>query len=226
MARRVTLIIPAFNEAECIGQVLAEVPPGVVEEVIVVDNGSMDGTSEIALSAGVTVVHEPRLGYGYACAAGAATAKCDLLAFMDGDGSFDPVELTRLLTPLERNEAELSLGSRMLAKLPPGAMPPHQIFGNRIISWLLSKFYNASLTDLGPFRALSRELLFSLDMQERTYGWPVEMMVKVARKRLRIIEVPVSYRTRLGGQSKVGGSLRGSFKATYHILRVFYHYGF
>ena len=226
MPRHVTLIIPAFNEAECIGQVLAEVPPGVIEEVIVVDNGSVDGTGEIARSSGATVVHEPRRGYGFACAAGAAAAKCDRLVFMDGDGSFDPGELTRLVAPLERNEAELSLGSRMLTKLPPGAMPAHQIFGNRLISWMLSRLYDARLTDLGPFRALSRELLFSLDMQERTYGWPVEMVVKVARQRLRIIEVPVSYRPRLAGRSKVGGSLQGTFKATYHILRVFFRYGF
>ncbi len=221
---RTSLIIPALNEAECIGPLLAELPAGLVDEVIGVDNGSTDGTGGAAARAGATVVHEPRRGYGYACAAGAAAAGGAILAFMDGDGSFAPAELPALLIPLRSNQADLVLGTRMNAGMAAAAMPPHQRFGNRLVAWLLGVLYGLQLTDLGPYRAIRRDLLLALDMQERTYGWPVEMMVKSAQRQVRILETPVSYRPRTAGQSKVGGTARGSVLAAYRILTtVFRH---
>jgi glycosyltransferase involved in cell wall biosynthesis len=222
----VCLVIPALNEAASLAPLLAEVPPGLVHQLIVVDNGSTDGTGQVARAAGALVVSEPRRGYGYACAAGAAAAQSDLLAFMDGDGSFLPTELPRLLAPLQRGAADLVLGTRRLRQLPPGVMPSHQRSGNLLVAWLLRRLYGLSLTDLGPYRAIRQDLLASLDMQERTYGWPVEMIVKAARRRQRILEVPVTYRPRSAGQSKVGGTLRGSLLSGYRFFRVLLRYAY
>jgi glycosyltransferase involved in cell wall biosynthesis len=218
------LIIPALNEAACIGPLLAELPSGLADEVIVVDNGSTDGTATAAAEAGAKVVVEPRRGYGYACAAGAAAACGDVLAFMDGDGSFVPAELSRLLAPLASGRAGLVLGTRMAGGMARGAMPPHQLVGNKVVAGLLRRVYGVHVTDLGPFRAIGRGLLAELQMSERTYGWPVEMMVKAARRGVPIVEAPVTYRPRLAGESKVGGTLRGSTLATYRILRVTLRY--
>lgn len=223
---RISLIIPAQNEAECIGPLLEEIPVGLVQQIIVADNGSIDRTGDIARSAGALVVSEPRRGYGYACAAGAAAADGEVLVFMDGDGSFIPADLPGLVAPILNQQADLVLGSRMLQELPPDAMPIHQRFGNNLVSWLLSKLYGAHLTDLGPFRAIRRDLFISLQMQEFTFGWTVEMMVKAARRRMRIVEIPISFRPRLAGKSKIGGTLRGTILATYHIFRVIFRYGF
>jgi glycosyltransferase involved in cell wall biosynthesis len=220
----VSLIIPALDEAETIGRLLAETKLTQTQQVIVVDNGSTDHTAEIAHANGALVVQEPRRGYGYACAAGAAMAEYDILAFMDADGSFDPAELPRLVAPLENQVADLVLGSRLIDDLPPGTMPAHQLFGNRLIAWMLNGLFALHLTDLGPFRALTKDLLNSLDMKELTYGWTVEMMVKVAKRGLRIIEVPVSYRSRFAGKSKIGGTLRGTILATYRIFSVVFRY--
>jgi glycosyltransferase involved in cell wall biosynthesis len=220
----VSLIIPALNEAESIGQLLAEVNFGQVQQVIVVDNGSIDRTAEIALASGAKVVDEPRPGYGYACAAGAAEASNEILVFMDADGSFIPTELPGLVAPIENQEADLVLGSRLIEDLPPGSMPPHQLFGNRLIASILNRLFGLHLTDLGPFRALPKDLLVSLEMKELTYGWTVEMMVKVAKRGLRIVEVPVSYRNRFAGQSKIGGTLRGTILASYRIFSVVFRY--
>lgn len=219
-----TLIIPAFNEEECIGRLLQEVNQGFVNQVIVVDNGSTDGTGQVARDAGAIVIEEAQRGYGHACLAGALAADGDVLAFMDGDGSFSPADLPKLLALLERNDADLVLGTRMHVKLTPGVMPPHQKFGNRLVAMLLSMLYGLRLTDLGPYRVIRRELLFSLDMQELTYGWPVEMMVKVAREKKTIAEVPVSYRPRFGGQSKVSGTLRGTIMTAFRIFIVIVRY--
>ncbi|MFL5803453.1 MAG: glycosyltransferase family 2 protein [Roseiflexaceae bacterium] len=220
----VSLIIPALNEAACIGPLLAELPPGLVHEVLVVDNGSTDDTAGAAQRAGAQVVGEPRRGYGYACAAGAAVATGALLVFMDGDGSFVPGELDRLITPLLNSSADLTLGTRMRGGMAPGAMPPHQRFGNRLVARLVYLLYGVRLTDLGPFRAVRRDLLTTLDMRERTYGWPIEMIVKAARRNARIVELPVSYRPRTAGHSKVGGTVRGTLLATYRILRTTLRY--
>lgn len=222
----VSLIIPALNEAESIGQLLAETNFDQAQQVIVVDNGSIDQTAEIALAAGAKVVQEPRPGYGYACAAGAAAAANDILVFMDADGSFVPTEIPRLVAPIENQAADLVLGSRLVDGLPPGTMPAHQLFGNRLVASILNRLFGLHLTDLGPFRALPGDLLDSLEMKELTYGWTVEMMVKVARRGLRIVEVPVSYRTRFAGQSKIGGTLRGTILASYRIFSVIFRYAY
>ncbi|HJZ50143.1 MAG TPA: glycosyltransferase family 2 protein [Roseiflexaceae bacterium] len=220
----VTLIIPALNEAACIGPLLAELPRGLVQEVLVVDNGSTDDTAGAARRAGARVISEPRRGYGYACAAGVAMANAELLAFMDGDGSFIPAELGTLLAPIIAGSAEMVLGTRLRGSMAAGAMPPHQHFGNQLVARLMYLFYGLRLTDLGPFRVVRRDLLSTLDMREMTYGWPVEMIVKAARRQARIVEVPISYRPRLAGQSKVGGTVRGTLLATYRILRTTLRY--
>jgi glycosyltransferase involved in cell wall biosynthesis len=218
----VSLIIPALNEAESLGPLLAEVPTGLIHQIIVVDNGSTDRTAEVAQAASALVVHEPRRGYGFACAAGTALADGDVLVFMDGDGSFVPEELINLIKPLAQGEADLVLGSRMIRNQV--VMPSHQRFGNLLFAWLLRQRFDLKLTDLGPYRAIRRELLLRLNMQERTYGWPLEMIIKTARQRKRIIEVPVSYRPRFAGQSKVGGTLRGSILAAYRFFYVIFRY--
>ena len=219
-----SLIIPALDEADCLGPLLAEVPPGLARQVIVVDNGSTDDTAGVACRAGAQVISEPRRGYGYACAAGFAAASGDVLAFMDGDGSFTPAELPLLLAPMREGAADLVLGSRMAGGMAPGAMPLHQAFGNRLVAWLLGRLYGLDVTDLGPFRAVRRDWLADLDMQEMTYGWPVEMLVKSAHRGARIVEVPVRCRPRLAGRSKVSGTVRGTALATYRILRVTFRY--
>jgi glycosyltransferase involved in cell wall biosynthesis len=220
----VTLIIPALNEAACIGPLLAELPAGLVHELLVVDNGSTDDTANVARRAGAQVVVASRRGYGYACAAGVAAASGDVLAFMDGDGSFIPGELAALLAPLLDGSADLVLGTRMCGGMAAGAMPWHQRFGNQLIARLMHRLYGLRLTDLGPFRVIDRDLLNTLAMREMTYGWPVEMIVKAARHGARIVELPVSYRPRSAGESKVGGTIRGTIMATYRILRTTFRY--
>ncbi len=222
----VSLIIPALNEAECLIAVLGQVPTGCIDELIVVDNGSTDQTSQVARRAGALVFHEPRRGYGFACAAGAAQAAGDVLAFMDGDGSFDPAELPALLGPLESLSADLVLGSRRTRAGRSGVMPPHQLLGNRIFAWLLRQRYGLALTDLGPFRAIRRSLLDELDMRERTYGWPLEMIIKAARRGSTIVEVPITYTARRAGQSKVGGTLRGSLLTGCRFASVMLRYAY
>lgn len=188
-----------------------------------VDNGSTDRTTEVAQQAGASVVSEPRAGYGYACAAGARAAAdqgAEVLVFLDADGSFDPAEVPELLAPIEAGQAELVLGSRTKGGMEPGAMPPHARFGNWLVAGLMRLLYGLHVTDLGPFRAIRADLLDRLAMQEMTYGWPTEMMVKAARCRAGVVEVPVCYRVRRGGRSKVSGTVRGTLLATYAILFV------
>jgi glycosyltransferase involved in cell wall biosynthesis len=223
---RTSIVIPALNEAECLSRLLAEIPAGQAYQVIVVDNGSTDNTAEVARLGGAQVINEPRRGYGYACAAGAASARAEILVFMDGDGSFMPSELPRLLEPLAQDKADLVLGARRLYGPKQVAMPLFQRFGNQFFAWLLRRRFQLALTDLGPYRAIRRDLLLELNMQEHTYGWPLEMILKTARRYKRIIEVPVSYRPRFGGQSKVGGSLRSSLIAGYRFIRVMIRYAF
>lgn len=225
---KVNIIIPALNEAGNIERLINEIPNPfgfpVQLEVIVVNNGSTDNTAEVAAHSGATVVDEPRRGYGYACAAGvAASEDADILLFMDGDGSFDPAEMPLLLHPIIEERADLVVGSRA-EHIEPGAMPPHQRFGNRLVARLMKTFYGLNVTDLGPYRAIRREALLLLNMREMTFGWPQEMMVKSARHKCRIVEVPVHYRKRWSGQSKVSGTLRGTLLAAYYILGVTLRY--
>ena len=221
----IAVIVPALNEAGNIGRLVAEVLATRPVQVIVVDNGSSDGTAQEARAAGARVVAEPRRGYGYACAAGVAAAReADVLAFLDGDYSFLPAELPVVLAPILAGEADLVLGSRWLGHIAPGAMPFQQRFGNWLASRLMNRLYGIAVTDLGPYRAIRRPLLVALDMREMTYGWPTEMMVKAAKRGARLVEVPVSFHSRQAGRSKVSGTLRGTLLAAWYILGVTLRY--
>jgi glycosyltransferase involved in cell wall biosynthesis len=220
----VAVIIPALNEEASIGRVLAAIPTGVADEVIVVDGGSSDDTVAIAQSGGARVIGELLRGYGRACAAGVAAAHGDIVVFLDADGADDPSHMPDLVAPIGTGQAHLVLGSRLAGEVGAGAMPRHQRFGNRLAAWLIRRLYGLSLTDLSPFRAVGREQLLRLDMQEMTYGWPTEMIVKAARQGWRVMETPVRYRSRLGGRSKISGTVRGAVLAAYHILRTIFRY--
>ena len=221
------VIIPALNEAGAIAEVVRDSLTQDIDWVIVADNGSSDKTAEIARQAGALVVSEPCRGYGHACSAGTARAialGATILVYIDGDYSSAPDEMQRLLGPLNENKADLVLGSRVLGTIGEGAMLPHQKYGNVLSSWLISRLYGLEVTDLGPYRAIRSELIQELGMREMTFGWPTEMMVKAVRKGARIVEVPVSWKRRRAGQSKVSGNLCGSLLAAYYILGVTIRY--
>ncbi len=217
---RIAVIIPALNEEESVAHVIADVPRDLIHEVIVVDNGSTDRTAEVAGAAGARVVREERRGYGYACAAGVAAAgdEFDALIFLDGDGSDDAAQMRSLIGPIERGQADLVLGSRVLGPAGRGALLPHQRLGNVLTTALVRLLYGQRLTDLPPFKAIRRPLLDELGLREMTYGWTVEMIVKCARRGRRIVEVPVVARPRLGGRSKVSGTFKGTVLAAYYLL--------
>jgi glycosyltransferase involved in cell wall biosynthesis len=218
---KLSVIIPALNEEESLPFVLGELPWSSLDQVIVVDNGSQDRTAEVAAAHGALVVHEGQRGYGAACLAGVRAAlEADILIFLDADGSFDAQDIPRLIDPIERGKAELVLGSRLTGRREPGAMPLHGVFGNWLVAMAISRLAGIRITDLGPFRAIKRATLERLRMEERTYGWPSEMIVKAVQHGVPIREVPVSYRRRRGGQSKVSGTWRGTLGASYRILRV------
>ena len=218
----VHVIIPAFNEEMSIGKVISEIPRDVVSKVIVVDNGSEDNTAQRARDAGATVLHEPRRGYGNACLKGIEYCKTqsrtpDILVFLDADHSDYPEEMPTVIKPILDNSADLVIGSRTLGKREAGSMTVQQIFGNWLATSLLKLFFDARFTDLGPFRAIRFSSLTTLNMQDRNYGWTVEMQVKAAKHKIRFTEVPVRYRKRIG-VSKVSGTVKGTILAGYKIL--------
>jgi glycosyltransferase involved in cell wall biosynthesis len=216
----VSVVIPALNEAENIAAVVRELPWSLIRECIVVDNGSTDSTAGEALAAGARVVVLSQRGYGRACAAGAAAANGDILVFMDGDGSDVSTEMDQLLQPILAGECDFVIGSRMRGKREPGSMLVSQIFAGWLAGLLLRLLYQVQYTDMGPFRAITRQALQSLSMREETYGWNLEMQMRAAQRGLRILEIPVSYRKRAGGQSKVAGSLGGSLRAAIRIVQT------
>lgn len=216
---RVALIIPVWNEAAAIGRVLAEVPAGAVERVLVVDGGSTDGTRAAAEAAGATVLRQRGRGYGAACLTGARAADAELLVFLDGDYSDPPAQIGRLLAPLVAGRADLVLGSRERGGMAAGALPLHARLGNRVAVLLLRLLYGVPLTDLPSFKAIRRDDLLALGIRDLHYGWTAEMIARAARARLRIAEVPIDYRVRIG-ESKVSGTLKGSVKAGWAILRA------
>lgn len=219
-----TVIIPALNEEESIGPLVTATLKQPIDTVIVVDNASTDQTARRAHQAGAQVISESRRGYGYACAAGAAATDADIVVFLDGDYSCLPEEISNLLAPFWRDEADLVIGSRELGHIAAGAMPSHQRFGNWLMARLMNMLYGFKLTDLGPYRAIRRELLESLEMREMTFGWPTEMTVKAIRQQARVIEVPVSWHRRYAGQSKISGTVKGTILAAYYIFGVTVRY--
>ncbi len=217
----VVVVIPTFNEAESIAAVVAEIPRDVVGHVIVVDGGSRDGTTEIARRAGAEVIAAGR-GYGLACLKGAQAADArDIVVFMDGDGADDPAAIAALVAPIRAGAYDFVIASRARGARDPGSMAWHQLVAGRIAGALTRLLYGVRYTDMCALRAIRRDTLLALGMRELTYGWNLEMQMRVARAGLRVLEVPVTYRRRLGGQSKVAGSLRGSIKAGLKIISTF-----
>ena len=204
---------------------LARVPPGLYQQIIVADNGSRDRTAEIARQAGATVVTEPRRGYGAACLRALASLPpdADTVVFMDADSSDDPSEAAGLLEPILKGRADFVLGSRTLGKVDKGSLQPHQRFGNEFATFLIRVLFGYRYTDLGPFRAIRLDALRKLDMRDRNYGWTIEMQIKAVRQKLRIEEVPVSYRNRIG-VSKISGNLKASVLAGIKILWTVFRY--
>jgi glycosyltransferase involved in cell wall biosynthesis len=227
---RVAAVVPALDERGSIAGVVAALraqPLLAGAEVIVVDNGSTDGTGEVAAAAGARVVREERRGYGQACLSGAmAASDAEVLVLLDADASDDPDDLPAVLGPVLRGEADLVVGSRALGGRERGSMTWQQVFGNRLAAVLVRLIYGLRVTDMGPFRAIRREELLALQMQEMTYGWPVEMMVKSARAGYRYREVPVRYHRRAAGERKVGGTLLASLVVGRRIIATTFRYAF
>ena len=217
---KAALIIPALNEESALGEVLQEIPEGLFQQVIVADNGSTDRTWEVAVSCGAAVVSEPRRGYGNACLKALTQLRqgTDVVAFMDADGSDAAAELETLLKPIEEGRADLVLGSRELGEAERGAVNVHQRLGNLLATLLVRLLFGHRYSDLGPFRAIRVSSLEALNMRDRNYGWTIEMQIKALRAGLRVLEVPVSYRRRRAGVSKVSGNAWGSFAAGVKIL--------
>jgi glycosyltransferase involved in cell wall biosynthesis len=222
---RVSVIIPTRNEAQAIGRVLGEIPRDLVNEVIVVDGGSSDGTPSIAARLGARVISEVRRGYGQACLTGLSHADApDVAVFLDGDYSDRPAELSLVLAPIVEGHADICMGSRLRSARVTGALPWHSAFGNWLAASLINALYGLKITDLGPFRAARAEVFRKIALQEKTYGWAVELILKGAIHGFRIEEVPVSYHPRIG-KSKISGTVKGTLGAGWCILsRIAYFY--
>lgn len=224
MQPRISVIIPVFNEQEAIEKVIGDIPDTLVHEIIVVDNGSTDQTARLAKNMGARVIQEENRGYGWACLAGiAAVDHPDIVVFLDGDYSDHPNEMPQLVAPILEGRADLVIGSRVLGNREPGALLPQARFGNWLATRLIRWFYGVSHTDLGPFRAISYAALQKIKMQDKTFGWTVEMQVKAAKLEMQAEEIPVSYRRRIG-VSKITGTLSGTIKAGWKILFTIFKY--
>ncbi len=224
----VKVIIPAYNEENGVGQVIAEIPRHIVSEIIVVNNASTDNTEEEATKAGATVLRELIPGYGRACLKGIQylrqlEEKPDIVVFLDADHSDYPEEIESVIKPILDLQADMVIGSRALGAKEYGSMTPQQIFGNWLATRLLKLFYGIKFTDLGPFRAITYSALIELDLQDKTYGWTVEMQLKATKNGLRCMEVPVRYRKRIGF-SKISGTVKGTLMAGYKILYTIFRY--
>ncbi|MFC5048187.1 glycosyltransferase family 2 protein [Aquimarina hainanensis] len=225
----IKVIIPAYNEEESIAHVIQEIPE-VVSEVIVVSNRSTDQTEKVAKQAGATVLREEQMGYGYACLKGmdyiaASKEKTDIIVFLDGDYSDYPAELTTIVAPIIHDDIDMVIGARDKKLREAGSMTFPQIFGNWLATRLMKLFFNARFTDLGPFRAIKYDKLLSLEMEDKTYGWTVEMQLKVLRKKYTYTEVSVPYKKRIG-VSKVSGTIKGAIFAGVKILSWIFKYSF
>lgn len=225
---RVSIIIPAFNEENGIGEVIREIPRELVTEIVVINNASTDDTEKIARAEGAKVLREPTPGYGRACLKGISYLKQSdlrpyIVVFLDADHSDYPEEMRELIRPIEEGTADLVIGSRALGKKEQGSMTPQQVFGNWLATRLLRILYGVRFTDLGPFRAIRFDKLLELDMQDKTYGWTVEMQLKAAKMGFRCMEVPVRYRRRIGF-SKISGTVKGTVMAGYKIITTIFKY--
>lgn len=224
----VVVIIPAFNEENSVGMVVSEIPEGLTNKIIVVNNNSNDQTKSNAAKVGAIVVDEPIQGYGMACLTGIALASTfvpqpEIIVFIDADYSDYPEEMNDLITPIVEDDYDMVIGSRALGKRQRGSMTPQQIFGNWLATTLIRWFYKVKYTDLGPFRAIKFKKLMELEMKDKTYGWTVEMQLKAAKKNFKVKEVPVRYKVRIG-HSKVSGTVKGTVLAGYKIITTIFKY--
>ncbi|MGH1336951.1 MAG: glycosyltransferase family 2 protein [Aureispira sp.] len=224
----IAVIIPAYNEENAVGKVVAAIPKTFVNTVVVVNNNSNDQTAVVAKEAGAIVLDEHQQGYGFACLKGMTYLKTlpqppDIVVFIDADYSDHPEELPQLVAPILERDVTMVIGSRALGAKERGSMTPQQIFGNWLATRLIKWFYGVTFTDLGPFRAIKYDDLMALDMQDQTYGWTVEMQVKAAKQGMSVEEIPVSYRVRVG-QSKISGTIKGTILAGYKIITTIFKY--
>ena len=224
--KKIVVIIPALNEEKSLPFVIKDIPKNIINEVIVVDNGSSDGTFLSAQGSGATVVKEERRGYGYACLKGIEYARDktpDVVVFLDADHSDYPEEMKYLVKPIIDEDYDMVIGSRIRGQREKGSMTPQAFYGNKFGTFLIKHLFGFTFTDLGPFRAIKFNKLIDLNMQDKTYGWTVEMQIKAVKQKYKIKEVPVSYRVRIG-KSKVAGTLKGTIMASYKILLTIFKY--
>ena len=229
MSQLIKVIIPAYNEQDSIANVIQDIPT-IVDEIIVVSNNSTDKTEINATNAGATVLQENRKGYGYACLKGMEyiskqTKKPDIIVFLDGDYSDFPEQLTEIVAPIINENIDFVIGARVKRLREQGSMTPQQVFGNWLATFLMNLFFGAKFTDLGPFRGIKYDKLLSLKMEDKTYGWTVEMQLKALKQKFTYVEIPMKYRNRIG-VSKVSGTVKGSVMAGVKILGWIFKYSF